>query len=314
MTRLTAPWASVLGDHKIDELPGTTQPLWRVTAEDGSSFLLKQLPEFPPGVGPIEEYRVLQHLQANGISVAIPVVTDDGRICASHGEFNYSLLPQLPADETGHPGARRSKETCQSVGAAIAQLHRELARCPWPIHSFTHKMTLDFSEPNVPEQIRECITPEFQQTLEESLTDLPIQRIHGDCNTGNILLYRARVSGFIDLDHLPIGPRVYDIAYYLVYRLQDLLELHNAAGVEQIFEPEFAEYLSGYQSEAPMPLTSQELSAIAPAMFTAAAGLAAWHSLEHVYDAKKVRQGTNAAIWIRCHLPQLEFTSDRWGS
>jgi hypothetical protein len=32
--------------------------------------VLKHLPEFPPGVGPVEEYRVLCYLQAAGLPVA----------------------------------------------------------------------------------------------------------------------------------------------------------------------------------------------------------------------------------------------------
>jgi Ser/Thr protein kinase RdoA (MazF antagonist) len=48
-----------------------------------------------------------------------------------------------------------------------------------------------------------------------ALRDLPTQLIHGDCHGGNILLYRRQVSGFVDLDHLPTGPRVYDLGYLL---------------------------------------------------------------------------------------------------
>jgi Ser/Thr protein kinase RdoA (MazF antagonist) len=48
-----------------------------------------------------------------------------------------------------------------------------------------------------------------------ALSDLPLQLIHGDCHGGNYLLYRGDVSGFVDLDHLPTGPRVYDIGYLL---------------------------------------------------------------------------------------------------
>lgn len=53
---------------------------------------------------------------------------------------------------------------------------------------------------------------------------LPVQPIHGDCHGSNVLLCNGEVSGFIELDHLPTGPRLYDLAYDLADRLKWWIE------------------------------------------------------------------------------------------
>ena len=57
---------------------------------------------------------------------------------------------------------------------------------------------------------------ELEVEMRRALAGLPRRRIHGDCHTGNVLLYHNRVVGFIDLDHLPVGPPIYDICSALV--------------------------------------------------------------------------------------------------
>ncbi len=77
--------------------------IWRVIGEDRREWVLKQLPEFPPGVGPVEEYRVLCYLQAAGLPVPVPIVTDDGQI--AHNADNLRTDPQ-----TKQPtGTRRTR-------------------------------------------------------------------------------------------------------------------------------------------------------------------------------------------------------------
>ncbi len=53
------------------------------------------------------------------------------------------------------------------------------------------------------------------EPLYQALADLPAQRIHVDCHVGNILWDAGDVFGIIDVDHLPIGPRTYDLGHLL---------------------------------------------------------------------------------------------------
>jgi Ser/Thr protein kinase RdoA (MazF antagonist) len=120
-------------------------PIWKVTGEDGRVWVLKRLPEWPPGVGPVEEYRVLCYLQAGGLPVALPVITDEGLIAhnADHlgtdaaekqptGADAYALIPLLPNDAQRHESA----ELAHTIGRGIGRLDQMLADCPWPVTSF----------------------------------------------------------------------------------------------------------------------------------------------------------------------------------
>jgi hypothetical protein len=63
-------WRSVVGAARLEPMDKVHNAIWRVIGEDRREWVLKQLPEFPPGVGPVEEYRVLCYLQAAGLPVA----------------------------------------------------------------------------------------------------------------------------------------------------------------------------------------------------------------------------------------------------
>ncbi len=59
--------------------------------------------------------------------------------------------------------------------------------------------------------------------LRAALADLPEQPIHGDCHGGNVLVADGEVTGFVDLDHLPVGPKVYDLSYLLADQVKGQL-------------------------------------------------------------------------------------------
>lgn len=50
-------------------------------------------------------------------------------------------------------------------------------------------------------------------------THRPPTSIHGDFHRGNLPVHDGEVSGIVDPDHLPIGPRIYDLAYFLANQL-----------------------------------------------------------------------------------------------
>lgn len=53
---------------------------------------------------------------------------------------------------------------------------------------------------------------------------LPVQVVHRDLHTANVLLDGPRVSGYLDFDHLELGPAVVDLAYCGASPLARLLE------------------------------------------------------------------------------------------
>ena len=93
--------------------------------------------------------------------------------------------------------------------------------------------------------------------MTEALTGLPCQHIHGDSHSGNILLHHGQVSGFIDLDHLPLGPRVYDLGYLMADLMKN--RLYRAKALAQCLSV-LGALLRGYEEET--PLTERERAAL----------------------------------------------------
>jgi len=195
-----------------------------VTTEQKKRFVLKNVLDRPNAARLDSEYRLLQYLHDWGVPVAVPVLTDDGQLFIENLHGIYLLYPILPTDEVDAPPVDQ-RIIYTNIGYALAKLHGALALYPHPIESWTMNLPKTIADEAVP-QIQSLLTNEtlmrfnytiaaLQHDMTDALTGLPMQYIHGDCHLGNILFYHGEVSGFIDLDHLPQGSRVYDIGYLL---------------------------------------------------------------------------------------------------
>lgn len=92
-----------------------------------------------------------------------------------------------------------------------------------------------------------------RSSIVEHLSVLPIQLVHGDLIPGNVLASRSdHAVAFIDLDHLPLAPRVWDIGKYLARRLR------QPSPAEAL--PHVAGFVGGYHQIS--PLSEGELDAI----------------------------------------------------
>lgn len=148
-----------------------------------------------------------------------------------------------------------------------------LAQCPWQVTSFTDdpaRQILSEQYARLPEELRTLTSP-LRARLYSTVVDLPTQRTHGDCNVGNLLVHNDTVTGYIDLDHLPTGPRIYDLSNYLVTRLN----VHVDYGSPDAMIAVLAQYVAGYHET--YPLSERELAAVVPLMLTIALAIADWH-------------------------------------
>jgi Ser/Thr protein kinase RdoA (MazF antagonist) len=144
-----------------------------------------------------------------------------------------------------------------NIGAALAHLHTALATFPEPIASWTMNLAHTVFTEAVP-QIKNALTgaeaaafhevvDAIRPEMSDALAGLPVQTIHGDCHGGNFLLYRGDVSGFIDLDHLPQGPRAYDIGYLLA----DMAKARFVGShAHDTWLENFDQVLAGYERES----------------------------------------------------------------
>lgn len=295
-------WKSVVGgEHEVRPMPVVHNAIWRIEAEDERVFVLRRLPEFPPGAGPVEAFRVLCHLQAAGVPVALPIVTDAGAIRAPVGERFYELLPYVPTDPGNHELGPDAKETCFAIGQAIARAARALSDCPWPVQSYVDDPApdiLDGTLPKLPAEIVERVRP-FVTRLREATTGLPAQRTIGDCNTGNVLVHQGQVSAFIDLDHLPIAPRVRDLADYLASRLRQQIAEGGTPPILAVL----GDYVAGYH--AAYPLSAQELTAVVPLILLLEIGLVEWWTSSWVPNPARRELSARAIGWITDHFDEL---------
>lgn len=181
-----------------------------------------------------------------------------------------------------------------------------LAGCPWDVCSFTDDPAADIignTLAELPEEARRLVEPHTDR-LSAATSDLPAQRTHGDCNSGNVLVHNSEVSGFIDLDHLPIGPRIRDLSYYLASRLQAHFgtDIPAAREIDAMLAV-LGDYVAGYHQAT--PLSGRERAAVVPLMLLIEVGSANWclHGWEP--NPAGYQQCLRTIEWITLHLDEL---------
>lgn len=301
-----AGWRGVLGQPTVE--PGQGVTTTRVVAEDGRRYVLKRV-EGLRDLGErryrlVSEYRVLLHLWQAGLPVVLPVLDDTGRLYAEApgaDDAIYTLQPELRSTaDAGTP--LHPLPVYWKIGAMIGRLHRSLAEYP---HAFP-SWTIDLVPRTFDEAVRDLSRlPERERTpvlevvatrredMTCAMTGLPAQRIHGDCHGGNILVADGEVCGLIDLDHLPIGPRMYDLAYFLANQLAwpDAAALSERAVELRAIARNL---IGGYQSVA--ELSQPERSAIGPVTLAVQLQLIGWNAGRP--GGPYVREHLNGFHWL----------------
>jgi Ser/Thr protein kinase RdoA (MazF antagonist) len=199
-----------------------------VTTAASDQLVLKEVGDATQADRLYAEYELLLHLHGSGVPVAMPLPVVDGLPFATYAGKLYTLAPYLLAGAA--EGSMDLKIAYANLGSAIAALHEALATYPGTITSWTMDLPARVFDDAVPvirahlegrEQRRfEHVLGEMGTGMRGRLADLPLRRIHGDCHTGNVLLHGNTVAGFVDFDHLPVGPASYDICYALVDHLK----------------------------------------------------------------------------------------------
>lgn len=289
-------WKTILGEDVRVETDTAWRDLWPVRAEDGAQYFLKRLGPWR-NLPLADEARVLRHLAAQGVPVAEFLPTDHARLYAGEVEDSFVLIPALKSDPFDLAELIRLEE---AIGRAVAQMHRALGRYPWATNSYVEQpgasLERDLSLP--PHLAEEFAT--HRAKMVHALRDLPTQHTHGDLTPENILLRRpGLVSGFIDFDHLPLAPRVWDVAKYLSRRIRlrwrQGPQASSAGRLDHL-----ARFLAGYHQTS--PLSPVEIEAIA-------AGVAASNVLETSY-LQEISDGTLDRLRAPDHDAELANTAE----
>jgi homoserine kinase type II len=220
----------VLGAEELK--PGR---VWRVTT-DGGAFILKNWGAKDDGLEQrVAFYQgVMAHVAARGVAVERAVPDRAGRLIHRREKEAWWLVRTLPNDP-GPLGDQEAEALQRDYGRAIAELHRALATYPeaearrgtWRKAVRDEVLTHDLPtirarlDPSARERFEAAVAP-HEREFAQRLDGLPEQLIFYDCHHGNILRVGARVTGFVDADHLSIGMRIWDLAYLGAQGLLDV--------------------------------------------------------------------------------------------
>lgn len=210
-------WLGVLGSQpsRLEKYP--ERELWKVQTRDGREFYLKH-------AGPwrnlpiTHEAQVLNYLANQGVSVAEFLPADSGKVYAGDASDPWVLMPRLGSEIFS---AIEVLQHETEIGTLIARLHVALAQYPGKVDSYTEDLRGSMErELMLPPSLMDAFS-ERKHEMISALAELPTQLVHGDLTPENIVLSRPiSGSGFIDFEHLPHAPRIWDVAKYLSRRLR----------------------------------------------------------------------------------------------
>lgn len=234
-----------------------------IEAEDLRAYYLKR-------IGPwrnlplADEARVLSSLANQGMNVAEYIPTDIARLYAGRVEDSFVLMPKLPAAEFS---PREVLAAEAEIGRLVGLLHRNLARYPWPTNSSTEDLIGSLKRDlMLPEEVS-VLFEDRRAEMIDAVEGLTTQLVHGDFTPENIILREPiQLSGFIDFDHLPLAPRMWDVAKYLSRRLRTRW-LQDDFSANYPRARRIREFLPGYHSAN--PISSRELEALPSLIATA---------------------------------------------
>jgi Ser/Thr protein kinase RdoA (MazF antagonist) len=210
LSEILANWDVLVGEDPTIEDAYSDRELWPVTATDGQQYFLKRLGPWR-NLPLSSEYRVQMHLRSHGVPVAEYQVTRDSKLYAGPIEDSYVLMPRLPEDDN----TSRMPDEEIGVGAAVARMHAILKVFPWITESYDEDIVVPLKgDLYLPLSLTIDYTS-IKSELIDALEGLPVQTIHGDLTPDNVLWHQGHLAGVIDLDHLPNGPRLWDISKYL---------------------------------------------------------------------------------------------------
>lgn len=248
----------------INQLHG--EHIWLVESAEGQYILKKINKKFWGLEKLLEEHRLLEYLSSSGVPVACPVKVNSADTYFEREDSIYVLMPKLmnnPMDFF----SPQSRRMYVAIGRAIAALHKALAVYPCPINSFTidpYRVLYQDIIPELQEYTEEQeghrvvqLLSVLQDEMRDAFENLPRQRIHGDCHTGNVCVSGDLVTGFIDCDHLPMGPRLFDLGEYLIHIIK--WDVENIEKTNAFFSL-YPALIEGYH--ALNPLTERELRSL----------------------------------------------------
>jgi len=283
-------------------------PVFKITTL-GPAFLLKDISD-APNLSRLEFTRaVLAHVAHSGLKVPVPILSRSGQSAVQSGGRYYLLSEYIQAGE--YPtDPKQMAELFYQTGQAIAVLHQALAAYPdaevsrqtWredlagSAAGWMAALSADLPEPQ--SAVVRQVALERGVSIEAALRGLPEQLIHRDCHPGNILVDGTRVIGFVDCDHLCIGPRLFDLASYAVHHLKWVTEDEAATSRWLANLPHL---LQGYRVHGSLP--QAEAAALPQALMAYHLLLAHWFL--SVRQIEGIELELRSLAWIHMNFDRI---------
>jgi Ser/Thr protein kinase RdoA (MazF antagonist) len=223
-------------------------------------------------------------------------------------EHYYTLSPCLPSDGTALTPVQH-RQLLRNYGVATAGMHRALATFPqdrlpaWIGRVDLASEVLDTGFPIILPYLEEGEEVEFQamrarlaRTMPTAFQDLPEQLIHRDCHAENLLSCGTVVTGIVDWDHLTIGPRILDVAYFAVQLAKR--QVRNPAAMAQWLD-DFPLLLAGYEAESTL---LEEEKAAFPQVLIAVPVLFAYWAIETGHSDDYIQTELDTMAWLYRNL------------
>jgi Ser/Thr protein kinase RdoA (MazF antagonist) len=283
-------------------------PVFKITT-DGPTFILKDISN-APNLTRLEFTRsVLAHVARTGLQVPLPLLSRSTQPAVSFQGRFYLLSEFIEAGEYPSDPALQA-ELFYHTGQAIATLHqalasysdKEVSRKTWRedlagrVAEWISALGDGLSEPQA--VVVKRVGLERGAAIEVTLRGLPEQLIHRDCHPGNILVQGTHVIGFIDCDHLCIGPRMFDLAYYAVHHLKWVTD--NEAATHH-WLANLPHLLTGYRSQ--QHLLQEEVTALPYAMMAYHLLLSHWFM--GLPRRESIALELQALDWIHIHFDAI---------
>ena len=187
-----------------------------------------------------EEHRFALELVDHDISVVAPLIIRDRSLHKALDQ-RLSLFPR----RGGYPPELDNPDHLYRLGQTLGRIHRVGAATPFVhrLHIEPQRMATDsrlfLAAEHVPTELQVAYTSLAEdcdraaRALTADMTSADLQRIHGDCHSGNIL-WRDDTAHFVDLDDCVMGPAIQDLWMFL-------------HGDRQQQEQQLAELVAGYE-------------------------------------------------------------------
>ncbi|MBN8505062.1 MAG: serine/threonine protein kinase [Burkholderiales bacterium] len=218
--------AGLRGDGRLLQLNSYENRVFLVHLEDGGAVVAKF---YRPGrwseAQLLEEHRFALDLDAAEVPLAAPLALQGDALgepptLGRHGGLYFAVAPR----KGGRAPELEDPEVLERLGRFLASLHRVgrersfEARTRWasraPGDAARAQVMASGELPaNLAERwldvVDRCLMA--VQAAIDTMPDLRLQRIHGDCHPGNLLCVPDGAMHFVDLDDAVTGPAVQDL-------------------------------------------------------------------------------------------------------